>query len=98
MGIRAGATRRVGSLISNTTKAEAYLNSGSRGSKRLMNRASRNTVKGSTVGQTAIDLRQRQVGARALTGTALLGGMGMTRNRDGSRGGFQGPRGSGRYA
>jgi len=98
MGIRAGATRRVGSMLHSTTAASNYINSGSRGAKRLMRRATKNTAQGSTARQTAIDLRQRQVGARALTGTALLGGMGMMRNRDGSRGGFQGPRGSGRYA
>jgi len=38
------------------------------------------------------------VGRRILTGGALLGGVGIMRNRDGSRGGYKGPRGSGRYA
>jgi hypothetical protein len=99
MGIsRAGATRRVGAMLHNAASAENYLDGGSRGARRLMKRATRNTRQGSTVGETAIDLRQRQVGARALTGAALLGGVGMMRNRNGSRGGFQSPRGSGRYA
>jgi hypothetical protein len=98
MGIRAGATRRVGSMLHNTASAQKYIDNGSRGAKRLMNRASKNTAAGSTARQTAIGLRQRQVGARALTGAALFGGAGMMRNRDGSRGGYKGPRGSGRYA
>ena len=98
MGIRAGATRRVGSMIHNTAAAERYLDSGARGAKRLMKKAVKNTAAGATARQTAIGLRQRQVGARALTGASLLGGAGMMRNRNGSRGGFQGPRGSGRYA
>jgi len=46
----------------------------------------------------AVAKRQTQFGKRVLTGGALLGGAGMMRNRDGSRGGYKGPRGSGRYA
>jgi hypothetical protein len=103
MGIRAGATRRVGALINNTTKAENYLSSGSRGARKLYKRASavpkgQPMLAGDEVQKRAVALRQRQLGARALTGASLLGGVGMMRNRNGSRGGFQGPRGSGRYA
>jgi hypothetical protein len=98
MGIRGQITKGVGSMMHNTAAAERYLDSGARGAKRLMKRAAKNTAAGATARQTAIGLRQRQVGARALTGASLLGGAGMMRNRNGSRGGFQGPRGSGRYA
>jgi hypothetical protein len=47
----------------------------------------------------AIAKRQTQVGRRVIGGAVGLGGIGyMGRNRDGSRGGFRGPRGTGRYA
>lgn len=47
----------------------------------------------------AIAKRQTQIGKRVVGGAIGLGGIGyMGRNRDGSRGGFRGPRGTGRYA
>ena len=48
MGIRAGATRRVGSILHNTASAQKYIDNGSRGAKRLMSRAAKNTAAGST--------------------------------------------------
>jgi len=103
MGIRAGATRRVGALFSNTKRTENFLNNKSPAALKIYQRASARSkgqpmLIGDDLQKRAVELRQRQIGARALTGTSLVGGIGMMRNRNGSRGGFQGPRGSGRYA
>jgi hypothetical protein len=55
------------------------------------------------VRNSAIRSRQMQVGARYAAGGAALGGVGMYKNRTGSRGGYHGPNmqpptGSGRFA
>ncbi len=56
-----------------------------------------------TVRNAAIRARQFQVGRRYAAGGVALGGVGMYRNRSGSRGGYSPPsmrtaKGSGRYA
>ena len=55
------------------------------------------------VRNSAIRSRQMQVGRRYAAGGIALGGVGMYKNKTGSRGGYHGPnmqapRGSGRYA
>jgi len=110
MGIKSNVTRGVGSLFSNNNAAKRHVlanrakygigASGTRarvqGATKAQRRASSGTAQKAM--NTAIAQRQSQVGRRVLTGGALLGGAGMMRNRDGSRGGYNGPRGSGRYA
>jgi hypothetical protein len=99
MGIRARAAQGVGSLVHGRSAAKAHV---------LANRAkygiaAKGTRTKSNAASRAMDLaiakRQTQVGRRVIGGGVALGGIGyMGRNRDGSRGGYKGPRGSGRYA
>jgi hypothetical protein len=99
MGIRARAARGVGSLVHGGNAAKAHV---------LANRAkygiaAPGTRTKSKAAVRAMDLavakRQTQVGRRVIGGGVALGGIGyMGRNRDGSRGGYRGPQGSGRYA
>jgi hypothetical protein len=56
-----------------------------------------------TIRSAAIMNRQMRVGGRYAAGGAALGGVGMYKNKTGSRGGYHGPnmqppRGSGRFA
>jgi hypothetical protein len=111
MGIRSRAAQGVGSLVHgrNAAKAHVLANrpkygigaSGTRarvkGATKAQRRASSGTAQKAM--NTAIAQRQTQVGRRVIAGGVALGGVGyMGRNRDGSRGGFRGPQGSGRYA
>jgi len=98
MGIKSNVTRGVGSLFSNNTAAKRHVlaNRAKYGIAAKGTRTSSNSA--SRAMSNAVTQRQSQVGRRVLTGGALLGGVGMMRNRDGSRGGYKGPRGSGRYA
>jgi hypothetical protein len=99
MGMRSRAARGVGSLVHGRNAAKAHV---------LANRpkygiAPKGTRTASNAASRAMDLaiakRQTQVGRRVIGGGVALGGVGyMGRNRDGSRGGFKGPQGSGRYA
>lgn len=96
MGIKSNVTRGVGSLFYRGSSASksalrTHMPVGMRGTA-----SSRIAAKRAAEQVTAH--RQSQIGRRVLTGGALLGGVGMMRNRDGSRGGYRGPRGSGRYA
>lgn len=107
MGIKSNVTRGVGSLFSNNTATKRHVlanrakyginakgtRAGTRGTP-----VSRGSNASSRAMSNAVAQRQSQIGRRVLTGGALLGGAGMMRNRDGSRGGYKGPRGSGRYA
>ena len=98
MGMRSRAARGVGSLVHGRNAAKAHV---------LANRpkygiAPKGTRTASNAASRAMDLaiakRQTQVGRRVIAGGVGLGAVGMGRNRDGSRGGFRGPQGSGRYA
>ncbi len=103
MGIRSGAAKRASAFIGMGMSAEDYINSGSRGALRLLDKASKvkkgkPMLTGTEVTKRAINMRRAQIAKRGVAGASMLGGVGMMRNRNGSRGGFQGPRGSGRYA
>lgn len=96
--MRSRAARGVGSLVHGRNAAKAHV---------LANRpkygiAAKGTRTASNAASRAMDLaiakRQTQVGRRVIAGGVGLGAVGMGRNRDGSRGGFRGPQGSGRYA
>jgi hypothetical protein len=111
MGIRGRAAQGVGSLIHGRNAAKAHVLA-NRAKYGIAAPGTRAVPKGATKAQrkassgvaqkamnTAIAQRQTQVGRRAIAGGVALGGIGyMGRNRDGSRGGYRGPQGSGRYA
>jgi len=98
MGVKSNVTRGVGSLFSNNAAAKRHVLA-NRAKYGIAARGTRNSSNASSRAMSnAIAKRQSQIGRRVLTGGALLGGVGMMRNRDGSRGGYKGPRGSGRYA
>jgi hypothetical protein len=88
MGIKSNVTRGVGSVFNRGARRAAALNTN-------MPVGMRGPASSRMAAKRASD---QVVGRRVLTGGALLGGAGMMRNRDGSRGGYKGPRGSGRYA
>lgn len=91
----------IGSMVSSNSRTKAHV---------LGNRAKYGIApKGSSskaatrAYQNAMATRQAQVGRRATGAAVALGGVGMYKNRDGSRGGYRPPstrtaRGSGRYA
>jgi len=88
VGFKSNVTRSVGSVFNRGARRNAAL-------KTSMPIGMRGTASSRMAAKRASD---QVVGRRVLTGGALLGGVGMMRNRDGSRGGYKGPRGSGRYA
>ena len=104
--MRSRAARGVGSLVHgrNAAKAHVLANRPKYGiNPKGVRSATPSTPRGSNAASRAMDLaiakRQTQVGRRVIAGGVGLGAVGyMGRNRDGSRGGFRGPQGSGRYA
>jgi hypothetical protein len=96
-------------------KAATYIDSGKGKAPKYLSTATRNYDKataagvtfpadrGNTIRNAAIRRRQMQVGARYAAGGVAVGGIGMYRNKGGSRGGYvspstRAPRGSGRFA
>jgi len=98
MGFKSNVTRGVGSLFSNNTASKRHVLA-NRAKYGIAAKGTRTSSNASARAMSnAVAKRQSQIGRRVLTGGSLLGGAGMMRNRDGSRGGYKGPRGSGRYA
>jgi len=103
MPMRKGLYKGLGSILSPASKSRAHIlaNRSKYGIAAAKTRTTKSAANAAM--NAAVAKRQTQVGRRALGASVALGGVGMYKNRDGSRGGYSAPsmrtpRGTGRYA
>lgn len=99
--IAGGLFQSIGSAVSSNARTKAHVLS--KRSKYGIAAKGASKQDATKAFNQAIAARQTQVGKRTVGAAIGLGGVGMYKNRDGSRGGYRPPstrtaRGSGRYA